>query len=168
MLKAGGAPKPPSDYISTEIPPSRFEISGLPCTTVYCAVRVRTTPHHYILHCTSCILHCEACGQRTGNPPRLLAPKLPKAASKPLDLLHTANCLTVPYYTTIHYCALRSPACYTVRDTASEPAAGRRPCNRPSRPAGPPSHDPAPGQPGHPAMTPHRCTRGEVRNDGGG
>ena len=37
-LKAGGAPKPPSDYISTEIPPSRFEILGLPCTTVYCCV----------------------------------------------------------------------------------------------------------------------------------
>ena len=47
------------------------------------------------------------------------------------------------YHPTIHYCALRSPACYTVRDTAGEPAASRRLCNRPSRPAGPPSDDPA-------------------------
>ena len=51
MLKAGDAPKPPRDTVSTEIPGGRFEIAAR--TAVYCCVLLCTTVYYCVLLCTT-------------------------------------------------------------------------------------------------------------------
>jgi len=63
-LKAGDAPNPPAITLAPKFWAAASKCFCLPCTTVYYSIPIYTTPRHCLLHCTSCLLHYEACSQQ--------------------------------------------------------------------------------------------------------